>query len=41
MKILENGPDGVEVLKPKIYKDNRGHFYESLNIKELNKIVLN
>ena len=39
MKILENGPEGVKVLKPKVYKDNRGHFYESLNIKELNKIL--
>jgi len=39
MKILEKGPKGVKVLKPKIFKDNRGYFYESLNIRELGKII--
>ncbi len=39
MKILENGPKGVKLLKPKVFKDNRGYFYESLNIKDLCKIL--
>ena len=37
MKIIENGPNGIKVFMPKIYKDNRGYFYESLNIKLFNK----
>jgi dTDP-4-dehydrorhamnose 3,5-epimerase len=39
MKILESGPNGIKVFEPKIFKDRRGHFYESLNVKELNKIL--
>ncbi len=37
MKIIEKGPNGIKVFMPKIYKDNRGYFYESLNIKLFNK----
>lgn len=39
MKNIENGPGGIKVFKPKIFKDNRGYFFESLNIKELSYIV--
>jgi dTDP-4-dehydrorhamnose 3,5-epimerase len=39
MKIVEKGPEGIKVLKPIIFKDNRGHFYESLNVKLLSKIL--
>ena len=39
MKILEIGPGAVKVLKPIIFRDSRGFFYESLNVKELSKIL--
>ena len=39
MKIEETGPLGIKVLKPKIFEDRRGFFYESLNIKILAKIL--
>ena len=39
MKIVEKGPNGIKIFKPKIFKDNRGYFYETLNVKELSKIL--
>ena len=39
MNIVKNGPDGIKVLKPKLFKDYRGHFYEALNLKKLSKIL--
>jgi dTDP-4-dehydrorhamnose 3,5-epimerase len=39
MKNIENGPGGIKVFKPEIFKDNRGYFFESLNIKELSNIL--
>ena len=39
MKIVEKGPDGIKIFLPKVFKDNRGHFYESLNVKQLRKIL--
>ena len=39
MKIIEKGPNGIKVFKPIIFKDNRGYFYETLNAKELSKIL--
>ena len=39
MKILEKGPKGIKVFKPKIFRDNRGYFYESFNAEELSKIL--
>lgn len=35
MKIIETGFNGLIVLKPKVYTDNRGYFFESFN-----KVVL-
>jgi len=39
MKNIENGPGGIKVFIPKIFKDNRGYFFESLNVKKLNNIL--
>tara|TARA_A100001011_G_scaffold396250_1_gene493611 strand:- start:1587 stop:2114 length:528 start_codon:yes stop_codon:yes gene_type:complete len=39
MKVVKRGPEGIKVLRPKLFKDNRGYFYESFNKKELNKII--
>lgn len=39
MKIVEKGPNGITIFLPKVFKDNRGHFYETLNVKELSKIL--
>ncbi len=39
MKILKRGPGEVKVLKPKIFKDSRGYFFEVLNLKDLQKIL--
>ena len=39
MKILEKGPKGIKVFKPKIFRDNRGYFYESFNAEKLSKIL--
>jgi dTDP-4-dehydrorhamnose 3,5-epimerase len=33
MKIVETGFKGLIVIKPKIYKDSRGYFFESFNEK--------
>jgi dTDP-4-dehydrorhamnose 3,5-epimerase len=33
MKIIETGFKGLIVIKPKIYKDSRGYFFESFNEK--------
>ena len=37
MKILKNGPGEVKVFVPNVFKDHRGYFYESINVKELSK----
>ena len=39
MKNIKNGPDGIKVFQPKIFRDNRGYFFEALNIKELSIIL--
>ena len=39
MKIIEKGPKGVKIFVPKVFRDNRGYFYESLNTKNLSKIL--
>jgi len=36
MKIIETGFKGLIVLKPKMYADQRGYFFESFNQVELN-----
>jgi dTDP-4-dehydrorhamnose 3,5-epimerase len=37
MKIIETGFKGLLVIKPKIFKDERGYFFESFNQDALNK----
>jgi dTDP-4-dehydrorhamnose 3,5-epimerase len=37
MKIIETGFNGLVILKPTIYKDTRGYFFESFNQEELSK----
>ena len=36
MKIIETGFHGLIIIKPKIFSDNRGYFFESFN-----QVVLN
>ena len=33
--------DGVKLLKPKIFKDNRGYFYENFNLNEFRNLLGN
>ena len=37
MNIIETKIEGVYLIKPKIFKDERGYFFESFNQKEINK----
>ena len=37
MNIIETKIEGVYIIKPKIFKDERGYFFESFNQKEINK----
>ena len=37
MKVIEKIFDGVLLIKPSIFKDNRGYFYESFNIREFSE----
>lgn len=37
MKIIETGFDGLVILKPTIYKDSRGYFFESFNQEVLSR----
>jgi dTDP-4-dehydrorhamnose 3,5-epimerase len=39
MKILLSGFSGFKILLPKIYKDNRGFFFEAFNNYEFSKIL--
>ena len=39
MKIIETDINGVVIIEPKLFKDNRGYFYESFNAKEFNDKV--
>ena len=42
MEITETNIDGVLIVAPQIYKDNRGYFMESFNLNEFrNKSGLN
>lgn len=41
MNITETGFEGLLVLEPKVFKDDRGYFYESYNEKELNQRNIN
>lgn len=39
MKVIETNIKGVVIIEPKLFKDNRGYFYESFNAKEFNDKV--
>ena len=39
MEIKESCLQGVKVIKPKVFEDQRGHFFESYNKKEFEKEV--
>ena len=41
MNLIKTTIDGLVVLKPTIFKDNRGYFMESYNQKNINKLVGN
>jgi dTDP-4-dehydrorhamnose 3,5-epimerase len=39
VRIVEEFPSGVLLLEPKVYRDDRGHFFESFNQAEFEQIV--
>jgi dTDP-4-dehydrorhamnose 3,5-epimerase len=39
MRIVEEFPSGVLLLEPRVYRDERGHFFESFNQAEFEQIV--
>ena len=39
MKVIETNIKDVVIIEPKLFKDNRGYFYESFNAKEFNDKV--
>lgn len=40
MEIIETGIKDLLILKPRVFKDNRGYFFESFNIKKIEKYGL-
>jgi dTDP-4-dehydrorhamnose 3,5-epimerase len=41
MNLIKTKLDGLVVLKPTVFKDNRGYFMESYNQKNINKLIGN
>lgn len=41
MKVIKTDIDGVVIIEPKLFKDNRGYFYESFNDVEFKTKVAN
>jgi dTDP-4-dehydrorhamnose 3,5-epimerase len=41
MKIAQEFPSGLLLLEPEVYRDNRGHFFESFNQAEFDQYVPN
>ena len=41
MNLIKTQLDGLVVLKPTVFKDNRGYFMESYNQKKINKLLGN
>ena len=41
MNLIKTKLDGLVVLKPTVFKDNRGYFMESYNQKNINKLLGN
>lgn len=41
MRILEEFPSGVLLLEPRVYRDDRGYFFESFNQGEFDRLLPN
>ena len=41
MKVVNTKINNLKIIKPKIFKDNRGYFFESFNLKKYKKIIPN
>lgn len=41
MEIIETGIEGLKVIKPRVFKDPRGYFFESYNQKNFNDLGFN
>lgn len=41
MEIINSNLDGVLVIKPKVFEDSRGYFFESFNLKKYQEAGLN
>ena len=41
MKVLNTIINDLKIIKPKIFKDERGYFFESFNLKRYKSIILN
>jgi dTDP-4-dehydrorhamnose 3,5-epimerase len=39
MEKIETGFEGLYLLKPRVFEDDRGHFFESFNQKNFNELV--
>ena len=40
MKVLNTVINGLKIIKPKIFRDKRGYFFESFNVKKYKNIIL-
>ena len=40
MKVLNTIINGLKIIKPRIFRDKRGYFFESFNIKKYKNIIL-
>lgn len=39
MNVVETALPGVLILEPKVFKDERGHFFESFNLREIRRLT--
>ena len=40
MKVLNTTINGLKIIKPKIFRDKRGYFFESFNVKKYKNMIL-
>lgn len=40
MRIIETGFAGLKIIKPAVFRDNRGYFFESFNLGKLNEAAI-
>ena len=40
MEVIKTGIEGVVVIEPRIFKDERGYFFESFSQREFNEMVM-